>query len=91
MMPLYLDEVDSLMSLDSSFALGELKLAKPFKFIEFFEGFVIAAEELSNDGLDFNIQVYDVPREDEKVNNVFKQPKLAKIRFNCKSLVSPGI
>jgi LysM repeat protein len=78
MMPLYLDEVDSLMSLDSSFALGELKLAKPFKFIEFFEGFVIAAEELSNDGLDFNIQVYDVPREDEKVNNVLSNPNLLK-------------
>lgn len=75
MLPMYLEEVDSLASLNTSSLLNS-KYDKSFKFIEFYEGALIAAKELSQDGFDFDLYVYDVPRDAEATKKVLQKPEL---------------
>jgi len=77
MLPLYLDEVDSLMHMSKTM-LMENKNAKPFKFIEFYEGALIAIEELKELGVNMQIDIYDVPRDLDNTVELLKNPQLEK-------------
>jgi len=78
MLPLYLNDVDSLAQLDSTELLDHSH-ARPFKFIEFYEGAMIAAQEMHDLGLDFELHVYDIPRDTEATAQVLMDPKLQQM------------
>jgi len=78
MLPLYLNQVDSLLTLDEAELINKSK-AKPFKFIEFYEGALLAAQELSEEGLDFELFVYDIPRNADSTIKMLTDPKLQKM------------
>lgn len=75
MLPLYLDEVDSLMVLDT-LELLDHKFDRPFKFVEFYEGAMLAVKELDSLGFDFDLHVYDVPRDVTLASQVLNNPEL---------------
>lgn len=75
MLPLYLDELDSLMFVDTMELMGR-RYDKPFKFIEFYEGALLAARELKEQGLEFDLHVLDVPRETEGTAEVLNNAAL---------------
>lgn len=87
MIPLYLDEVDSLLVLGDD-ELLEKADSRPFKFIEFYEGALLAAQELNKQGLDFEIHVYDVPREDTETEKVLNDPQLQQMDIMISLLYS---
>lgn len=75
MLPLYLDQVDSLMTMSFD-ELMENAYSKPFKFIEFYEGAYLAAQEMRDMGMDFELHIYDVPRDEEVTKEVLKKAEL---------------
>ena len=75
MLPLYLNEVDTLLSMDQTDLLNNSK-AKPFKFIEFYEGALMAAQEMNEQGLDFKLYVYDIPRNVDSTAKVLLDPRI---------------
>lgn len=75
MLPLYLNEIDSLLFVDT-LALMDKRYDKPFKFIEFYEGALLAARELNESGLEFDLHVLDVPRESEGTAEVLNSADL---------------
>ena len=58
MVPLYLHEVNSLEI--SKENLPKLQKARSLSFVQFYEGFMMAAEELEEDGLRLDLKVIDV-------------------------------
>ncbi|OYT17576.1 MAG: hypothetical protein B7C24_01930 [Bacteroidetes bacterium 4572_77] len=75
MLPLYLNEVDSLKTMDLS-DLIKNKNTKPFKFIEFYQGALLALEDLEEMGMEVELQLYDIPRDIEITKQVLKDAKL---------------
>lgn len=78
MLPLYLNEVDSSMFVDN-LVLMDKRYDKPFKFIEFYEGALLAARELHESGLEFDLHVMDVPREAEGTRSVLNTEDLSDV------------
>ena len=78
MLPLYLNEVDSIMFMDT-LALMDNRYDKPFKFIEFYEGALLAARELHESGLEFDLHVMDIPREIEGTREVLNTKDLSDV------------
>jgi LysM repeat protein len=87
LLPLYLDEVDSLMKLDT-LELLEHKFDKPFKFIEFYEGALLAAQDLYKSGFDFDLHIYDIPRDGAKASKVLLDPQLQNMDLMISLLYS---
>lgn len=78
MIPLYLDEIDSLMFLDT-LELLDHKFDKPFKFIEFYEGALLAAKEMDSLGFQFDLHIYDIPRDASQASEVLKNSELKEM------------
>lgn len=76
MVPLYLDQVDdAFLDADPNNTLLE---AKPFSFLQFYEGFMIAADSVvSGRGMNLDLKVYDVDKDPNKVEEVLSDPWLA--------------
>lgn len=78
MLPLYLNEVDELINKEAKDLLNHSK-DKPFKFIEFYEGALLAAQELKDQGVKFKLHVYDIPRQADSTAIVLRDPKLKEM------------
>lgn len=78
MIPLYLEELDSLNSAQPA-EMMESRYNNSFKFIEFYEGALLAARELHAAGLDFELSVYDVPRNEDSTAKVLLNPELKEM------------
>ncbi len=78
MIPLFLEEADSLNNAISFEGENILK-ASPFKFLQFYEGFMMAVDSMSKAGLKMNLYVYDVDNSSRKINSVLKKPELPKM------------
>jgi len=78
MLPLYLNDVDSLAQLDNTELLDQSH-ARSFKFIEFYEGARLAAQEMHELGLDFELHTYDIPRDAEATAQVLMNPELQQM------------
>lgn len=75
LMPLYLEEVSGInIRKDNT---ESAKKARPFKFLHFYEGFMIALDELKKEGLNLDLQIIDV---DEDVNKA--QKAVTQLRNN---------
>lgn len=58
--------------------IGEIT---PFRFIQFYQGFMMAADSLSKEGLDVQIKVYDVDQQTSKVFKALQDPELKKMNL----------
>ena len=84
MVPLYLEQVDEAFyeAEPSSKAL----LAKPFSFLHFYEGFIIAADSVvSMRNMKLDLRVYDVDNDAQKATQAIADPWLA----NADLIVGP--
>jgi len=71
LMPLYLEEVSGInIRKDNT---ESAKKARPFKFLHFYEGFMIALDELKNAGLNLDLQVIDVDEDVSKAQKAVNQ------------------
>jgi ABC-type branched-subunit amino acid transport system substrate-binding protein len=78
LIPLYLEQLaDTLWSknLDPS-KINELQ---PFRFVQFYQGFMMAADSLRQKGLKVEISVFDVDQQTAKVSAVLKKPEMKKM------------
>ncbi|MCK5775302.1 MAG: LysM peptidoglycan-binding domain-containing protein [Bacteroidales bacterium] len=75
MIPLNLSEVDTLLGMTQRELLNNSK-SKAFRFIEFYEGALLAAQEMKESGFDFKGYVYDIPRDVNETAKVLNNPKL---------------
>jgi LysM repeat protein len=78
MVPLYLEEADSLPRL-SSRNVEEYIESPPFKFIQFYEGMLIAVDSLRKQGLQVDLHVYDVDEKVAKTIKVLQDPALMEM------------
>jgi len=74
MIPLSLEEADSLNT--ENFLQSHQKHFIPFRFIQFYEGALLALDSLSNQGMQVKMYVYDVDKNLTKTANVLQQEEL---------------
>ena len=74
MIPLSLEEADSLNT--EQFLLSPQSFFKPFRFIQFYEGSLIALDSLSKQGMKVEMYVYDVDKNLTKTAKVLQQREL---------------
>lgn len=78
MIPLALGQVaDS--NWKASLSTSNINDVVPFRFIQFYQGFMMAADSLSKEGLDVEIHVYDVDQQTSKALSVLRNPDLKKM------------
>jgi ABC-type branched-subunit amino acid transport system substrate-binding protein len=78
MIPLALEQVADTAWIESLSPPGISEVV-PFRFIQFYHGFMIAADSLREEGLDVEIHVYDVDQQAYKAINVLNDPDLKKM------------
>jgi LysM repeat protein len=85
MLPLYLEQVDS-MTFTPNTNPDLFASAKPLSFIQFYEGFMIAADSLVKTmGLNLEVQVFDVDQNLNKLTGILNNPKLKE----CDLIIGP--
>ncbi len=77
MVPLYLEETDSLDM--TEFMIRQQKNFAPFRFIEFLEGALIASDSLRKQGMNLKLYVYDVDQTLTKTSKVLTHPELKQM------------
>jgi LysM repeat protein len=77
MLPLFLDEVTQMdgMSPDNGSESGY----QPLKFIQFYEGFLVALDSLSKQGMKVKVFVYDVDKDTVKTTMLLRKPEFRDI------------
>ena len=77
MVPLYLEQVDE--EFFEAEPSNKTLLAKPFSFLHFYEGFMIAADSMvSSRNMKLDLKVYDVDNDVKKADSAIVDPWLAK-------------
>ncbi len=79
MVPLYLEETDSIDMTD--FMIQQQKDFRPFRFVEFLEGALIASDSLKEQGMNLKLYVYDVDQTLTKTSKVLTRPELKKMNL----------
>jgi ABC-type branched-subunit amino acid transport system substrate-binding protein len=78
LIPLYLEQVaDTLWddNLDPA-KIGEMQ---PFRFIQFYHGFMLAADSLRQQGLNVEVSIYDVDQVPSKLKSVLLKPEMKEM------------
>jgi LysM repeat protein len=78
MIPLFLEELDSLLIKDRV-DISEQKDLLSFRFIQFYEGLLMAVDSMRNQGMNLNLFVYDVENTPEKINKVLLAYEMGRI------------
>ncbi len=76
MIPLYAEEAGEIVVGGKAAVLDPSK-HKPFNFIQFLEGFLMAMDEMEKEGLKARLYVYDVDEKVSKTIQVLQEPELA--------------
>ena len=74
MVPLYLEETDSVDM--KQFFINKQDGFSPFRYLEFYEGALIAVDSLKKEGLNLELFVYDVDQTLTKTAKVLQNPEL---------------
>jgi LysM repeat protein len=74
MVPLYLEETDS-VDMDN-FLVEKHDSFVPFRYLEFYEGALLAADSLEKLGMQIDLHVYDVDQSITKTTKVLQDPEL---------------
>lgn len=78
MIPLYLEkaaDTNWAKKLDPS----NISEVAPFRFIQFYHGFMLAADSLRKQGLDIEIHVFDVDHQASKASKVLRDPVMKQV------------
>lgn len=75
MLPFYLEEVDSLL-FEQLLKEEEIPLPNSFRFIQFYEGLMMAVDTLRNRGLNVELFVYDINRDESKTRDILARPEM---------------
>ena len=78
MLPLYLDEFDSIQWVGSAGIRPAFEY-KPFNFIQFYEGVMLAVDSLKGKGLKVELYVYDFDEKIYKTIRVLQNPELTEM------------
>jgi LysM repeat protein len=78
MLPLYLEQVDSI-GFTTEMIGADYKELDPLKFIQFYEGFIMAVDSMKKQGLKLNLYVYDVDNSTLKINSILNKPELTSM------------
>ncbi len=78
MIPLFLEELDSLL-LKEEVDISEQKGLLSFRFIQFYEGMLMAVDSMKKQGMNLNLFVYDVDNSPEKINMVLGASELGSM------------
>lgn len=78
MLPLYLEEVDSLENGQEK-DISDIKKMISFRFMNFYEGFLMAVDSMNDAGMKLNLFVYDVDNSEEKINRVLHASELSRM------------
>ncbi len=78
MLPFYLDEVDSLEQMPEP-DLSAISDLSAFRFIQFYEGFLMAVDSMKNQGMKLNLFVYDVDNSEQKIQKVLHASELSSM------------
>lgn len=77
MMPLYLDEIDMIHIPTAGYDDKVRKpFFKPFSFVEFYQGVIIAVDSLRRVGLSVDLYVYDTANDSNKVKLILAKPEM---------------
>ncbi len=79
MLPLYLTEVDSMLSLQDQELAANKQNLKAFRFLEFYEGAQIAVDSLRALGMQVNFHVYDVTDNEMETAVMLQDRSLSKM------------
>ncbi len=74
MVPLYLDQTDSLDHFQ--FMIQQQRHFEPFRFVQFLQGALLASQELKAQGMQVQLYVYDVDQTLTKTSKVLSRPEL---------------
>lgn len=77
MIPFELQEADSLDK--EQFMITNQTFFKPFRFIQFYEGALLAIDSMVNQGMNIQVLVYDVDKQLAKTAKVLKDPELKTV------------
>lgn len=75
MLPLYLDEIDSLLKIDSYKLSATKSEIKSFRFLEFYEGAMMAVDSMRQLGMKINLRVYDVSEDEMETTKLLQKPE----------------
>ncbi len=89
MIPLFLEELDSLLIKDRV-DISEQKDLLSFRFIQFYEGMLMAIDSMKNAGMNLNLFVYDVDNTPEKINKVLQASELGSMDLIIGPFYSTG-
>ncbi len=78
MLPLYLDEFDSIQWIGPAGIRPAFEY-KPFNFIQFYEGVMLAVDSLKGKGLKVELYVYDFDEKINKTIRVLQNPELTEM------------
>jgi ABC-type branched-subunit amino acid transport system substrate-binding protein len=78
MIPLYLEQ-----TVDSGWAdnidASQAREFAPFRFIQFYDGFMLAADSIKQQGMNLKLFVYDVDQQSSKVHQALTDPEMKKM------------
>ena len=78
MMPFYLEQVDDKFVQEE--ASNKQLLAKPFSYLHFYEGFMIAVDSMVGSiGMKIDLKVYDVDQDTNKIANILSDTTLRDV------------
>ena len=80
MIPFYLEDINETTASDTT--AGEVSANyRPFKFIQFYEGVLLAIDSMAQQGLRAKIYVFDIDETPRKTNKVLADPVLKKMNL----------
>jgi len=74
MLPLFLEQIDSIVpgeTIPTGF--------KPFRFVQFYEGFMMAVDSMQKAGMKVNIFTYDVDNTPDKIDKILQTSELSSM------------
>jgi len=78
MLPLFLEDLDTLNAAKIE-DKSELTKINSFRFMQFYEGFLMAVDSLKKSGMNLNLFVYDVDNSKEKIDQILYASELSSM------------
>lgn len=76
LIPLYLDEIDRIFISPASEDQLKKQFFKPFSFVEFYEGLLLAVDSLKRAGLSLDLYVYDTTGDTIALKKILAKPEM---------------
>ena len=78
LLPLYLDQLGDI-TIDDTSRLQSAEHYRPFRFIQFYEGALLAIDSLINQGLRLKLYIYDIDDDPTKIRKLLTNPHFSEM------------